>query len=100
MIRRGTTPTHIFNVNVDLTQAVALYITYRQNGRIIVEKTLEDCTITATTVTVKLTQNETLKFITTSAVEVQIRAKFSNETAIASNIMETDAGRILKGDEI
>lgn len=100
MIRRGTTPTHVFTVDADLTQAVALYITYKQNDQVVIEKTLADCTIDETTVTVQLTQSESLKFTTAAKVEVQIRAKFSDETAIASNIMETDAGRILKGGEI
>lgn len=100
MIRRGTTPTHVFTVDVDLTQATALYITYKQSDRIVIEKTLADCTITATTVTVELTQAESLKFAITSPVEIQIRAKFEDGTAIASNIMEADVGRILKGGEI
>ena len=102
MIRRGTTPTHTFTVDVDLTQATALYITYKQNDKVVVEKSIEDCTITAETVTVELSQAESLKFNASSnlPVEIQIRAKFVDGTAIASNIMESDVGRILKGGEI
>lgn len=30
---RGTTPTNIFNVNVDLTNAEVIYITYSQQNK-------------------------------------------------------------------
>ena len=39
---RGTTPTNIFNVDVDLTTATAIYITYNQNGKTVFEKSLAD----------------------------------------------------------
>lgn len=100
MIRKGTTPTHIFNTNVDLTAAVVLYITYKQGGRVVIEKNIDDCEVTTETITVKLTQEETLKLNDTQAVEMQIRARFSDGTAVASNIMTAEAGRILKGGEI
>lgn len=100
MIRKGTTPTHIFNTNVDLTEAVALYVTYKQGGRVVIEKDISECEVTSTNVTTKLTQADSLKLNETQTVEMQIRARFSDGTAIASNIMESDAGRVLKGGEI
>ena len=100
MIRKGTTPTHIFSVDIDLSQAVVLYITYKQNNKTIIEKTLDDCEITQTEVAVKLTQSESLKFEMVSPIEIQIRAKFVDGTAVASNIIRTYAGEILKGGEI
>lgn len=96
---RGTTPTHIFNVNVDLTDADVIYITYKQSDSIVVEKEKSDCTITADSVSVTLSQEDTLKF-NTAAVEIQIRARFPDGSAIASNIMQTTATRILKGGVI
>ena len=100
MIRKGTTPTHIFNTNVDLTEAVALYVTYKQGGRVVIEKDKSECEITSTNVTTKLTQADSLKLNETQTVEMQIRARFSDGTAIASNIMTAEAGRVLKGGEI
>lgn len=97
MIRRGTTPTQQFNTSIDLYGASVLYITYKQYGKIVVEKTKEDCLITSTYVAVQLTQSETLLFDDDHKVEIQIRAKFSDGTAVASNIIETDVGAILKG---
>lgn len=93
---RYTTPTHIFNVNIDLTNAEVIYLTYKQNGNTTVEKTKSDMEITDKTVTVTLTQEDTGKFIFGEMVEIQIRAKFYDSTAVASNIMRTTVERVLK----
>lgn len=96
---RGTTPTNIFNVDVDLTEATEIYITYAQRGKpvpaTVLEKSRSDLTVTDTQLTVKLTQEDTLKFVS-GEVSIQIRAKFSDGTAIASNIIKTTADIILK----
>lgn len=95
-IRRGTTPLNTFEVDVDLTGAEVIYITYKQNGQTVIEKTKDDCTITATQIEVELTQEETLAFILGKTVEVQIRARYSSGNAIASNIIKVTAEEILK----
>lgn len=95
---RGTTPTNVFNVDIDLTSASALYVTYEQNHEVVVEKTISDATITATSVSVTLTQAETLLFVP-GKVFVQIRAKIGS-TAVASNIITTTADRIIKDGAI
>lgn len=97
---RGTTPTHVFKTNVDLTGASELYITYEQ-GTTTLEKTLSDCDIETedgkSTITVKLAQNETLKFADSGYVaDVQIRVKYIDGTALASNIISVPISRILK----
>lgn len=95
---RGTTPTNVFNVDIDLTTATEMYISYEQNKQVIVEKELSDCTVTAESVSVTLTQAETLLF-QPGKVFVQIRAKIGS-TAVASNIITTTAERILKDGAI
>ena len=37
-MRRGTTPTHIFLTDIDLTDAEVIYLTYQMNGKTIMEK--------------------------------------------------------------
>lgn len=96
--RRGSTPTNIFNVNVDL-RGSRIYITYVQNGKIIVEKTNDSITIEEKKLTTTLTQEETLRF-KTGPVRVQIRYVQVNGVADASNIIETRAEEILKDGEI
>ena len=99
-MRRGTTPTHTFDTDVDLTDAVVLYLTYKQNGRIKVEKSLSDVTIEPYKVKVTLTQKETLSFDDEGDVRIQIRAKFADGNAVASNVIRTSAQIILKEGEI
>lgn len=94
-MRRGTTPTNTFTVDVDLTQAEALFVTYRQNHRTVIEKSLEDVTLTENTVTVDLEQTDTLKF-GKGEVEMQIRAKLPDGSALASQIMIASVEEVLK----
>ena len=96
---RGTTPTNTFNVDVDLTDAVAIYITYVQGDQTIFEKDIDDITVESDKLTVNLSQEDTLK-LSPKEVRIQIRAKFADGTAIASNIITTMANAILKDGEI
>lgn len=93
---RFTTPTHVFKTNIDLTQAGVIFITYKQGGNTVVEKTKEDLTIEQDQLSVKLTQEDTGKFVQGNPVEIQIRVRFDDDTAIASNIMKTTVERVLK----
>lgn len=95
-ITRGATITNVFDVSIDLTDAVVLYITYKQYGRTVLEKQLEDCTVTQDKVTVDLTQAESLKFAENKPVQIQIRARLSDNSAHVSNIMKTTASELLK----
>jgi len=93
-MRRGSTPTNTFDVDIDLTGAT-VFITYKQKGRTVIEKTGTDITVTSTSLTVELTQAETLA-LDVGEVEMQIRYVFPNGSADASNIMRATAERILK----
>lgn len=94
-MRRGTTPTNTFTVDVDLTTAIAVFVTYKQGDRLLVEKDIGDLDITATKVEVALSQEDTLAFAQGS-VQIQIRAKFGDGAAIASNIIVAPVDQILK----
>ena len=95
-MRRGTTPTHIFKTKVDLREASEMFITYKQNSEVKVEKTIGDITIEEEQLTTTLTQAETLTFSTLGSVEIQVRVKFPDGKALASNIIKRPAGAILK----
>ena len=92
---RGTTPLHRFYVDIDLTGAEAIYITYKQFG-VTIEKTGSDISVTENYLDVALTQEETLAFSDRVKVEIQIRAKFSDGKAVASNIARASVHEILK----
>ena len=95
-MRRGTTPTHEFTTDIDLSTADKIYITYKQGGVVKLEKALPDITVTPTKLIVTLTQEETLSFSINKGVEIQIRALLIGGEAIASNVITTTAQKILK----
>lgn len=92
---RGTTPTHIFDTDISLVDAEVIYVTYKQ-GRVILEKTKDDVRVTENQLQVDLTQEETLMFATNREAEVQIRAKFADGTAVASNVSQIIVAPIIK----
>ncbi len=95
-IIRGTTPTNYFDVDLDLTEADVIYITYEQNDEVVFEKQKSDITITPERLSVELTQEDTLKLDDEYDVKIQIRARLSDGTAVASNIVKTNVSRVLK----
>ena len=98
-MQRGTTPTNIFRTDVDLTNASVLFITYKQHGKVVLEKSIDDVKIQKNIVSVYLSQKDTLLF-TEGIVTIQIRAKFSDGSVIASSLIRTNAREILKEGEI
>lgn len=95
-MRRGTTPTHIFQTSVDLTDAEVIFITYRQGNKTIVERTKDSLLVSDAELRLTLTQAETLAFSVSGQVEIQIRARFPDGAAIASQVIRTAANVILK----
>lgn len=94
-MRRGTTPTLTFNMPFDSAGVENIYITFVQGREMVLEKTLADVVWNEKAIELELTQEETLKF-RPGQMEIQIRIKFINEQAIASNIMYTTSEAILK----
>ena len=81
-MKRTTTPTHVFNVDIDPSTFTALNITYAQydsnfhggDNQIILIKTLDDCIINGNTISVTLTQEETNLFQGLKLVYIQLHA--------------------------
>lgn len=101
-MRRGTTPIIIFNTDMDFTQIAELYVTFAQEGKVVVEKDKEQCEFEENKIIVSLTQTDTLKFSLDprDTVYVQIRVKYNNNLAMASNILKVRVKDILKDGEI
>ena len=111
-MRRGTTPTvKLVIANKDGSDCdlsgYDLYVTFEESGRdgVTLTKREDDEGVTVThadnktSVSVRLTQKETLSFAVGSTVKVQVRAKHLN-TAIASGIAKFKAEEILLEGEI
>ena len=103
MLIRGTTP--IIEVDIDFNpqEIVTFYITFEQNDVVVLEKKLEDCEITKEKIVCKLSQEDTLKFDSTNKnngskhwLNIQVRTRLIDGTAISQDIKKVDVGRILK----
>lgn len=102
-IIRGTTPTltfHVKNEQLDLNEIAEIWVTFQsKSGVRIKEKTYtsEDVTIDAAEHTIELflTQEDTLYLPDTNIV-IQLRIRFNDDLAYASNIIPVDIGHILK----
>ena len=94
---RGTTPTIQINVNDtdDLTLYKSIYITFKQMPSVMIEKTKDEIVVEPNTITVQLSQEDTLQF-KPGEVMVQLRAVDESGMAIASKITTIQAERILK----
>lgn len=93
---RGTTPVFTFKLpfNVDLLAEV--WVTFEQNGSEIFNKRLCECEHDGDTITVGLTQEETLKLKCHCFTQVQVRALTVDGTALASKIIKIYTDEILK----
>lgn len=93
-MRRGSTPTNTFDLDIDLRDAT-VYISYEQDGAVVIEKTGDALTVSEDKIVLTLTQEDTLKF-RPGTVLIQIRYVFPNGVADASDIIQTSFGRIIK----
>lgn len=99
-VGRGTTPINIFEVDVDLRDAVVVWLTYKQNSKIVIHKDKADLEIEENEVRVQLTQEETLALKDSAPVRMQFRARYADDNAIKSNIMQATVEEILEGGVI
>lgn len=60
------------------------------------DKSLEECKADGNTLTVVLTQEETLSLTSGKFVEIQVRAKTVSDDVLASNIIRVNVDRILR----
>ena len=102
-IPRGTTPTNYFDLPADLSETAVLYLSYAQSKVIVIEKEKPDMTFIENdegdypyTISVRLTQEETLALNDEKPVDMQFRGRFPDGTAVESAIMRTTVDRILK----
>lgn len=81
---RGTTPTFEFTLPMLTDEIAAGYITFAQDGSVVIDKALADCTCAGSTVTLHLTQEETLKLSQNTRTELQMRVRTTGGEALAT----------------
>ena len=72
-MRKGTNPPFTFRLPIDTKDLASAKVTFSQNGQIVLEKRLCDCTCVQNLLTVELSQEETFLFECDSVAEVQLR---------------------------
>ena len=75
MIIRGTTPNMTFKLPFNADMLDTGYVVIQQNKQTVIEKKLIECECGETTVTAKLTQEETLKLTTKVNAVINIVVK-------------------------
>lgn len=99
-MKRGTTPTHTFTIPFDTSTLATIRVIYAQLGRIILVKTGDEVSASGNTVTVRLTQEDTLKFNCSHPVEIQIRVVTPAADVHNSDIMNMSVDRCLEDEVI
>ena len=98
---RGTTPTLQFVLPFAANIIDVLDIAFSQQlqpyapAQIVLDKNLSDCTLDGDTISLVLSQEDTLALSSAQDVEIQLRI-LSNGSALASQIITVPVGRILK----
>jgi hypothetical protein len=90
-MRRGTTPTHTFRLPFDTSSIKELFIIYAQSSHLTeakVVKSKEECTLHDDTVTVTLSQEDTLSLSHSIPVKIQVRVLTHDNKALASKVIE------------
>ena len=93
---RGTTPTLEFEIPFETSLIEAAWVTLSQYRAVVVDKQLSDCKCIGKTLSVRLTQEETLKLSCDCETEIQIRVRTLAGDALASDIIKVDTERILR----
>ena len=93
---RGTTPALQFAFPFELNNVAELWVTLKQDNNIVIDKTVANCELDGAVLTLSLTRQATLKLNAFMPVAIQIRMRTNDGNAVASNIITTSVGQILK----
>lgn len=93
---RGTTPKLEFTLPFEVDQISEAFITFVQRDKVVLEKSISECSVGEKTLQFQLTQEETLKLTAGCVTEIQIRVLMNSGDALASNIIRINTERILK----
>ena len=98
ILQRGTTPVHSFTLPDELKDVdfAALYITYKQDGKTVIEKDRSSISIEDGVASVRLTQEETLLFSDRWKCYIQVRLRTAAGDALVSNVIDIPVYDVLK----
>lgn len=100
-MRQGTTPTHTFKLDPGLVPLIdKVRITYSQFGEIVLQRDTSSCRIEDGQIVVRLTQEETLRFVDDHPVKVQGHILTVAGDSFVSNIIEVPCEVALDGEAL
>lgn len=100
MIIQGTTPVVEVKLGFDSDLLSEAYVTFTQGDKVVVEKSLQECTVDKRKLSVRLTQEETLLLMCDCKTEAQVKAKTTTGEVVASKIYTFSPKRILNTEVI
>lgn len=85
--RRGTTPYITFTTtdNIDLSAVKTVWLSVKQSGSIVIDKTTSDLTINSKSISIRLSQEDTLKLEKGVMAYIQIRLLTDTDLAYATD---------------
>lgn len=97
---RGTTPKHTFTIPLDAENVAEVMIIYAQDDAEVFHKETKDCEMTGRTISVTLSQEDTLLFDHTRNAQIQLRLLTTEGVALASHIIVLTVGKLLSDEVI
>lgn len=97
---RGTTPIHFFTLPFNADGVEKVRVIYSQKNLPIFKKELADCVLNGNVLSVKLTQEDTLKLNHEFNVDIQVRILMKSGDALASLPIKASVQRCLEDEVI
>lgn len=98
-MRRGSTPTHTFTLPFEVSAITDARVIYSQCGAIVLKKKVEDCSISESAISLKLTREETWKFDCAKLVSIQLEVWTAGGDVLVSDPVLKSIGECLD-DEV
>ena len=94
---RGTTPTLTFKIPIQTGQITALSVAIKQDGVLRLDKGLEDVTMDGDTISLTLTEDETLALRASENMPLRVQLRVGvGDTRMASQVFEMTVDEILR----
>ena len=97
-MRQGTTPKHTFTLPFDTGVISKVRVIYAQRNDVKIVKTEADAEMVGNTISVKLTQKDTLQLNSSLKTHIQVRVVTLGGDAFASDIITVTTDRCLDGE--
>lgn len=97
MYQGETITTTVTDLPVPISEIVNVYIVFKNNSKILIEKTLNDCTVTDDTITCRLTQEESLS-LPTGNIERSIIVITKDGSRFESDPCTIPCGKTVKSE--